>query len=228
MWAHGACHGLSEAAPSEFPFLEVLYHRAPFRREVYLLALLGVVEHHDGLAHAFLLAVLAHEPLPYGEAAVAYVRDGRLYRHLAFLGIDLLHEVGLNVHGDDGELAYESRTHRAEIFHLRRVVKLEIHGVVYMPEGVGVHPAQLDGHGVVVFYLLFLVYHHFYILFPSTRPQALWKDVDHVSDPVKQAVDEVVLGYFLDFHVQLLARGVARDLLHETVETRALEVGDVG
>ena len=45
---------------------------------------------------------------------------------------------------------------------------------------------------------------------------------------VKQAVDEVVLGYFLDFHVQLLARGVARDLLHETVETRALEVGDVG
>ena len=97
-----------------------------------------------------------------------------------------------------------------------------------MPEGVGVHPAQLDGHGVVVFYLLFLVYHHFYILFPSTRPQASWKDVDHVSDPVKQAVDEVVLGYFLDFHVQLLARGVAWDLLHETVETRALEVGDVG
>ena len=86
MWAHGACHGLSGAAPSEFPFLEVLYHRAPFRREVYLLALLGVVEHHDGLAHAFLLAVLAHEPLPYGETAVAYVRDGRLYRHLAFLG----------------------------------------------------------------------------------------------------------------------------------------------
>ncbi len=138
--------------------LELLYCRPPSGGELYGMLAMEIEKHHHRLAHALHLVVVhADKTLSEGEAAVPDVHYCRLHVDNLILGINLAHEVSIKMYCNNGVLLSNLRTHLLEIVHLCRVVILEIHSVVHMPESIGIHPSQLYGHGVMIFNLAHIV-----------------------------------------------------------------------
>ena len=132
--------------------LKILNDFTPFGGERHGFFLLHMEQHHDGLSHAFHLTVLGtNKPLLERETAMADAHDGGLNIDQFLSGEDLVHEIGLKVHGDDGALIDKVGTYLAKVIHLRRVIVLEVHSVVYMTKRIGIHPSELDGHDMMIF-----------------------------------------------------------------------------
>lgn len=134
------------------PSFKLFYGCTPLGSELYGLLSLKIEQHHHGITHTpHFMVVDPNKTLAKGKAAVTDANYCRLYVNNLVLSINLLHEISIKMHGDNGTMLQQIRAHLVEVVHFCRVVILEVHSVVDMPEGIGIHPAQLDGHGVMVF-----------------------------------------------------------------------------